>query len=1056
MFKPVSSKFSVTLLEEQILNFWKLHRIFTKSSQQHKGGPEYVFYEGPPTANGKPGVHHALSRTYKDIFPRYKQMRGYHVSRRGGWDTHGLPVEIAVEKQLGFTNKSQIETYGVDRFNALCRKSAFEFIQEWERFSDRIAFWLDMQEAYVTYTNDYIESVWWILKTFWERGLLYQGYKVVPYCPRCGTPLSDHEVALGYSEAVDPSVFVRMPLVDEPGTSLLVWTTTPWTLPGNVAVAAHPEVEYVTIRRGLPEGGSERLILARPLLEKVFGDEQVAVVDSYKGKKLKGKRYHPLFKFLHPDKPAHYVVMQDYVTVEDGTGLVHTAPAFGAEDMQAALQYDLPILMTVADDGTFIPEVRPWSGQFVKDADPYIIEDLRARGLLFRAGTYTHTYPFCWRCDTPLLYYARGTWYIRTSQFKDRLVELNQQINWVPGHIKNGRFGNWLENNVDWALGRERYWGTPLPVWECESCHYQMAVGSIAELAKLVGRDLSGLDLHRPYVDQVKYPCPECKGEMQRVPEVIDVWFDSGSMPYAQWHYPYENKETFREQYPADFICEAVDQTRGWFYSLHAISALLHNSVAFKNVICLGLVLDGEGQKMSKSRGNVVDPWDVLNTHGADAFRWYLYTASPPGQERRFSVDLVGEVVRNFTLTLWNVYSFFVTYANLDRWEPTLTPNPSLEKVEAGSTLDRWLLSELNGLVKEVTQALDNYDVTGATRPIQGFVDDLSKWYLRRSRRRFWKSELDSDKASAYATLYQTLVTLSKLLAPTMPFLSEALYQNLVRSFDATAPESVHLSDWPAFDPDSLDEMLNQNMHLVMQLASLGHAARSQAGIKVRQPLAEIAFATGKQEESRALEGYADLLADELNVKRVRTLSSADEAVSYTLKPLPKQLGQKYKALFPRVSQAILETDAVRTAHTLLAGKPIIISVDGNELEILPEEVEVRLEARSGLAVAAEGSYLAALQTELTPELIREGLAREFVRRVQELRKQADFEIADRIQLNLMATPELVEAIQAHREYILGETLTIELKLSEPPAESASTEAWFDGQWMKIGITKLS
>jgi isoleucyl-tRNA synthetase len=1057
VFKPVSSKLSVTLLEEQILNFWKLHRIFAKSSQQRTGGPEYVFYEGPPTANGKPGVHHALSRAFKDIFPRYKLMRGYHVSRRGGWDTHGLPVEIGVEKQLGFTSKSQIEAYGVERFNALCRKSAFEFIQEWERFSDRIAFWLDMQEAYVTYTNDYIESVWWILKTFWERGLLYQGYKVVPYCPRCGTPLSDHEVALGYSEAVDPSVFVRMPLVDEPGTSLLVWTTTPWTLPGNVAVAAHPEVEYVTIRRGLPEGGSERLILARALLEKVFGDEQVAVVDSYKGKKLKGKRYHPLFKFLHPDKPAHYVVLQDYVTVEDGSGLVHTAPAFGAEDMQAALEYDLPILMTVADDGTFIPEVRPWSGQFVKDADPYIIEDLRARGLLFRAGSYTHTYPFCWRCDTPLLYYARGTWYIRTSQFKERLVELNQQINWVPGHIKNGRFGNWLENNVDWALGRERYWGTPLPVWECESCHHQMAVGSIAELSKLAGRDLSGLDLHRPYIDQVKFPCPECKGEMQRVPELIDVWFDSGSMPYAQWHYPFENKETFREQYPADFICEAVDQTRGWFYSLHAISALLHNRVAFKNVICLGLVLDGEGQKMSKSRGNVVDPWDVLNTHGADAFRWYLYTVSPPGQERRFSVDLVGEVVRNFTLTLWNVYSFFVTYANLDHWEPSPLSHPGRgDGGEGGNALDRWLLSELNGLVKEVTQALDNYDVTGATRPIQGFVDNLSKWYLRRSRRRFWKSELDVDKASAYATLYQTLVTLSKLLAPTMPFLSEALYQNLVRSFDSTAPESVHLSDWPAYYPDLLDEMLNQNMHLVMQLASLGHAARSQAGIKVRQPLAEIAFATGKQEESRALERFADLLADELNVKQVRALSSADEAVSYTLKPLPKQLGQKYKALFPRVSQAILETDAVQAAHTLLAGEPLKVVVDGAALEILPEEVEVRAEARSGLAVAADGSYLAALQTRLTPELVREGLAREFVRRVQELRKQADFEIADRIQLYLSATPDLVEAIQAHREYILGETLTIELHLSEPPAESASTEAWFDGQWLKIGITKVS
>jgi isoleucyl-tRNA synthetase len=1055
VFKPVSSKLSVTLLEEQMLNFWKLHRIFAKSSQQRKGGPEYVFYEGPPTANGKPGVHHALSRAYKDIFPRYKLMRGYHVSRRGGWDTHGLPVEIGVEKQLGFTSKREIEAYGVERFNDLCRKSAFEFIQDWERFSDRIAFWLDMQEAYVTYTNDYIESVWWILKTFWERGLLYQGYKVVPYCPRCGTPLSDHEVALGYSDAVDPSVFVRMPLVDEPGTSLLVWTTTPWTLPGNVAVAAHPELEYVTIRRGLPEGGSERLILARALLEKVFGDESVAIVDSYKGKKLKGKRYQPLFKFLHPDKPAHYVVLQDYVTVEDGSGLVHIAPAFGAEDMQAAIEYDLPVLMTVADDGTFIPEVRPWSGQFVKDADPYIIEDLRARGLLFRAATFTHTYPFCWRCDTPLLYYARGTWYIRTSQFKDRLVELNQQINWVPGHIKNGRFGNWLENNVDWALGRERYWGTPLPVWECESCCHQLAVGSLAELSKLAGRDLSSLDLHRPFVDQVKFSCPECKGEMQRVPELIDVWFDSGSMPYAQWHYPFENKETFREQYPADFICEAVDQTRGWFYSLHAISALLHNSVAFKNVICLGLVLDGEGQKMSKSRGNVVDPWDVLNTHGADAFRWYLYTASPPGQERRFSVDLVGEVVRNFTLTLWNVYSFFVTYANLDRWEPTLTPGSSLWKGEGSNPLDRWLLSELNGLVKEVTLALDNYDVTGATRPIQGFVDDLSKWYLRRSRRRFWKSELDGDKASAYATLYQTLVTLSKLLAPSMPFLSEALYQNLVRSFDPGDSESVHLSTWPAYDPDLLDEMLNQNMHLVMQLASLGHAARSQAGIKVRQPLAEIAFALGKKEERLALEKYADLLADELNVKRVRALSSADEAVSYTLKPLSKQLGQRYKALFPKVSQAILEVDAVQAAHAILAGEPFRVIVDGAELEILPEEVEVRAEARSGLVVATEGSYLAALQTELTPELIREGLAREFVRRVQELRKQADFEIADRIQLFLAATPDLVEAVQAHREYILGETLTIKYHLSDPPAGSASTEAWFDGQWMKIGITKV-
>lgn len=1074
MFRPVSSKLNPVLLEEQMLNFWKLHRTFAKSSEARQGGAEYVFYEGPPTANGKPGVHHALSRAFKDVFPRYKLMRGYHVIRRGGWDTHGLPVEIGVEKKLGFTSKSQIEAYGIDRFNELCRQSAFEYIREWERFSDRLAYWVDMSEAYVTYTNDYIESVWWILKTFWERGLLYQGYKVVPYCPRCGTPLSDHEVALGYSETSDPSVYVRLPLVDEPGTSLLVWTTTPWTLPGNVAVAAHPEVEYVTVERALLEGGRERLILARPLLEQVFQEERVRVVDSFKGKKLKGRRYHPLFTFLTPDKPAYRVVLQDYVTVEDGTGLVHTAPAFGAEDMQAALEFDLPVLMTVAEDGSFIPEVRPWSGMFVKDADPLIIQDLQARGLLFRSATVTHTYPFCWRCDTPLLYYARSTWYLRTSQFKERLVRLNQQINWVPGHIKNGRFGNWLENNVDWALGRERYWGTPLPIWECPSCHHQQAVGSLEELSKLSGRDLTGLDLHRPHVDQVAFPCPQCKGAMQRVSELIDVWFDSGSMPVAQWHFPFEHREQFRAQFPADYICEAVDQTRGWFYSLHAIAALLFDSVAFKNVICLGLILDAEGQKMSKSRGNIIDPWEVFNTHGADAFRWYLYTASPPGQERRFSVDLVGEVVRNFTLTLWNVYAFFVTYANLDKWTPENSLIPTLSQSEmeslpsptgrgeggegslpSANLLDRWLLSELNALVRQVTEALDNYDVTGATRPIQTFVDDLSKWYLRRSRRRFWKSLADEDKASAYRTLYQALTTLRLLLAPSMPFLAEALHQNLVRTVDPTAPESVHQANWPGFDPDLIDEALNEEMRLVMRLASLGHAARNQAGIKVRQPLAEAAFSVGRPEEARALERHAGLLADELNVKHISVLRSADEAISYSLKPLPKQLGQKYKSLFPKIAQAIQEADPARAARQLLDGLSLRLQVEGQEFEIQPEEVEVHLEAHPGLAVAAEGAYVAALQTQLTPELLREGLARELVRRIQDLRKQAELEVADRIRLYIAATPDLAAAIRHHRDYIMGETLAVEMHHADPPANAVLAEAWFDGQWMKVGLLRL-
>ena len=567
MFRPVSPKLNIVLMEEGVLRFWKKNQIFRKSLEQREGCPEYVFYEGPPTANGKPGVHHVLARAFKDVFPRYKTMQGFHVNRRGGWDTHGLPVEIEVEKKLGFTNKQQIEDFGIARFNELCRESAFSYIQEWEKLTDRIAFWVDLETAYITYTNDYIESVWWILKSFWDKGLLYQGFKVVPYCPRCGTPLSDHEVAQGYDQATDPSVFVRLPLVDEPDTSLLVWTTTPWTLPANVAIAAHPEETYVVIERDLEEGGSEKLILAEALLEKVFEGQPYRLVTKMKGKSLRGKRYQPLFTFVPPDKPAHYVVLGDFVTTEDGTGLVHMAPAFGAEDMSAALEFDLPILMTVAPDGTFISDVRPWAGLFVKDADPLITEDLQQRGLLFRSGTYTHTYPFCWRCDTPLLYYARPTWYIRTSQFKERMVELNEQINWYPGHIKSGRFGNWLANNIDWALGRERYWGTPLPVWECEQCKHQECMGSVAELSQKTGRDLSGLDLHRPHVDEVSYSCPQCGGQMRRVPELIDVWFDSGSMPYAQWHYPFENQEIFARQYPADYICEAVDQTRGWFYS---------------------------------------------------------------------------------------------------------------------------------------------------------------------------------------------------------------------------------------------------------------------------------------------------------------------------------------------------------------------------------------------------------------------------------------------------------------------------------------------------------
>ena len=1049
MFKAVSSKLDVTSMEENVLKFWKQNQTFKKTTDQRAGQPEYVFYEGPPTANGRPGVHHVLARAFKDMFPRYKIMRGYHVSRRGGWDTHGLPVEIEVEKQLGFNNKQQIEEYGIDKFNELCKKSVFTYIQDWEKLTDRIAFWVDLEDAYVTYTNDYIESVWWILKNFWDKDLLFKGYKVVPYCPRCGTPLSDHEVH--YPDAMhdtdDPSVFVRMPLVDKPDTSLLVWTTTPWTLPGNVAVAAHPDVDYVTVERTLSDGKKEKLILAKSLVEKVFKDEEVKVVDNFKGKKLKGAKYQPLYTFVPPSKPAYFVVLADYVTTEDGSGLVHIAPAFGAEDMDVGKANDLPVLMTVLPNGTFIPEVTPWRGTNIKKADPLIIQDLDARGLLFRSEIYTHVYPFCWRCKTPLMYYARDSWYIRTSAHRDELKKLNDTINWVPEHVKEGRFGNWLANNIDWSLSRERYWGTPLPVWECVECKHRECVGSVKELSEKASRDLSELDLHRPHVDNINWACSDCGGKMQRVPDLIDVWFDSGSMPVAQWHYPFENQEKFKQQFPADYICEAVDQTRGWFYSLHAISTLLFDTPSFKNVICLGLILDGEGQKMSKSKGNIIVPWDVLDVHGADAFRWYLYTATPPGQERRFSTDLVGDVIRSFTLTLWNVYSFFVTYANLDK--PNVMTIPA-----ATNELDRWLLSELNVLVRDVTEAYEHYDVPGATRPVEAFVEKLSTWYVRRSRRRFWKNDSDSDKQSAYSTLYTALVTMAKLLAPAMPFLAEELYQNLVRSLDETAPESVHLAEWPQVMPEFIDESLNRDMSVTMRLVSLGHAARQKANRKVRQPLAEAAFSVSNPVERKALEMYAEIVEDELNVKRVRLLDASTEALSHTVKPLPKQLGQKYGNKFPVIQKAILAMDSETAAHTLLNGQLLKVQAGGETFDVLPEEVEVKANAKEGFAVAEEGAYVVALVTDLTPELVQEGLAREFVRRVQDLRKSADLDVADRIELFVVASTGLKSAVETHQDYVTAETLTTKLTFGEPPSSASIVEDKFDGETLKVGLTK--
>jgi isoleucyl-tRNA synthetase len=1048
MFKPVSAKLNVNEMEEGILKYWKEKDIFQKSTDNRAGKKEFIFFEGPPTANGKPGVHHVLSRSFKDVVLRYRTMQGCHISRRGGWDTHGLPVEIEVEKKLGFTNKQQIEDFGIDKFNKLCKESAFTNIQEWERMTERVAYWVDLSTAYVTYKDEYIESEWSILKNFFDRNLLYQGFKVVPYCPRCGTPLADHEVAQGYQEAEDPSIYFRLQLIDQPDTNLLVWTTTPWTLPANVGVAAHPDVTYVKIERTKEDGATEKLIMAETLVPVVLPGEEVKILETYKGSDLKGWRYEPLYRFLPLEKPAHRIVLADYVTTEDGTGLVHIAPSFGAEDNEVGKREDFPLLMTVDGAGKFIPEVTPWAGLFVKDADPLIIKELVSRGRMLKHGKIKHTYPFCWRCGTPLLYVARPTWYIRTSQFKDRLVELNERINWYPGHIKHGRFGNWLENNIDWALGRNRYWGTPLPVWICDDCGHQECIGSRAELSQKTGKDYSNLELHRPYVDEVTWHCKQCGGTMRRVPELIDVWFDSGAMPYAQWGYPIKNEKEFKEQYPADYICEAIDQTRGWFYSLHAVSTLLMNQECFKNVICLGLVLDEKGHKMSKHIGNVVSPWDVIKDNGADAMRWYLFTSSPAGQERRFSSNLVNEVLRSFTLQLWNTYSFFVMYANLDGW----TPNKE-QKIEY-SDLDRWLLSALNALVRNITKAYEEYDVNAATRPIQAFVDQLSNWYLRRSRRRFWKSEGDGDKNAAYQVLYTALVTVAKLIAPAMPFLADELYQNLVCSVDPDAVESVHMADWPVYDESLIDEQLNHEMNLVVDLASLGHAARNKENLKVRQPLAECAFSVGLAEDRPIIEKYADILEEELNVKKVRLLDAASEAMDFTLNPQPKQLGQKYGKLFPVLRKAILALEPMEAGKALLEGKSVTVTVDGENYEILPEEVEVRANAHTGFVVATSGSSIAALETTLTPELVKEGLAREFVRRIQDLRKTAGLEISDRIAVIYEASPLLAEAIHENAEYIQAETLAVSLLAGNVPAEWDCVEDQFDQQTVKAGLQK--
>lgn len=1063
MFKPVDSRVDIQKLEQEQLEFWRINRVPQRTVEGREDAPRYVFYEGPPTANGQPGSHHVLARAFKDMFPRYKIMNGYYCLRRGGWDTHGLPVEIAVERELGFSTKQEVEDYGIAEFNEKSKASVFRHIAEWERLTERTAFWVDLDDAYVTFTNEYIESVWWILKQFWDKDLLYKGYKVVPYCSRCGTPLSSHEVSQGYSMIKDPSVYVRFPLKDQPGVYFLAWTTTPWTLPGNAALAVGKDVDYVQVE-GPVRGGedTEQLILAESLMEDVLHEpENYKIVKRMKGADLVGLRYGPLYQFLSSEKDHAYVVSGDFVSTADGTGIVHIAPAFGQDDSEVGREHDLPTFITVNADGRFIDAVDKFKGMWFKDADPAIIQDLKDRGLMYRTQKYEHNYPHCWRCDTPLMYFARETWYIRATEYKQRMIDLNNTINWTPDHIRDGRFGNWLEELKDWALGRERYWGTPLPVWVDDQSGDMLCVGSVEELSELAGRDLSELDLHRPYVDDITFPNPNGSGgTMRRVPEVIDVWFDSGSMPVAQWGYPRKNREKFEEQFPADYICEAVDQTRGWFYSLHAISTMLFDSVAFKNVICLGHILDENGQKMSKSRGNIVDPWSVLDESGADAFRWYLYTSGPPGEPRRFSTNLVNDVVKKFWLTLWNTYRFFVEYALIDGWTPDKAAPPVAER----DLLDRWVLSYLNRLVEQVTEAYENYDVTNATRPIETFVEQLSNWYVRRSRRRFWKTESDSDKAAAYATLYECLTTVSQLLAPAMPFLSDAIYRNLVTTVDGDAPDSVHLSTWPTANSELIDETLLNNMALVQRLVNVGLAARNSVEMGVRQPLASATFGVVQSSEREVVTAYEDIIKDELNVKEVKLLSEGSNVTSYKLSPVFAKLGRKLKNDMPRVKNALenaSEDDAATWGRALLADEAITLEIDGDTFELAPDEVTVRQEAtEEGYVVMEDRGYVAALDVTITDELFKERLSREVVRRIQTARKDADFDIDDRIEVVYNATDKLGDAISNHADYIKVETLADRLTSVEEVATDFFSATYdfkgeLEGETLTVGVKRV-
>jgi len=1025
-----------------MLDWWREHDTFEKTLAASDGKPQFSFNEGPPTANGKPGIHHVLARSFKDVFPRYKTMQGYHVPRKAGWDTHGLPVEHEVEKRL--KTEGRIDSYdkeeieakvGVAEFTKLCRESVMTYIGDWEKMTERMGFWVNLDEAYYTLNNSFIESVWYLLREIWDKDLIYRGYKVVPYDPRIGATLSSHELAQGYKETEDPSITVRFKVAGADDTYFLVWTTTPWTLPSNLALAVGDDIDY-----SYCEHDGQTLIVAEALREAVFRDAEHSVIKSVKGRELVGMRYEQLFDYLEVDADNAFTVLSaDFVSTEDGTGIVHTAPAYGVDDLALGQENDLPVVHGVGLDGNFVEAVEPVKGMFFKDADKPLIRILKERGMMFRSERFKHSYPFGWRTGDPILYYAKNAWYIRTSKFRDRMAELNQTINWVPEHIRDGRFGNWLENNVDWALSRERFWGTPLPVWTDGEDGYE-CVGSVAELEKLTGKELSELDLHRPAVDDITF---EKDGKTwRRVPEVIDCWFDSGAMSYAQWHYPFENKDKFEKHFPADFICEAIDQTRGWFYTLHAIATLVSDSVAYKNCICLNLIVDKDGKKMSKSVGNIINPYDVFDTVGADPLRWYFLARLSPDVPKRVSVEIVADVASSFINTFWNTYGFFVLYARLD--DVDLSQNvPLAERPE----IDRWALALAHKTITTCTDAMENYDAKSAGEAIESFVDQLSNWYVRRNRRRFWKSTDPRDKQSAYLTLYECLNVAHKLMAPFVPFLSEAVYQNLVRNVDASAPESVHMADWPEADPAWQNDALLSDIDVVQKVVGLARAARGQSGVRTRQPLSRLLVRAPDDGAARALDSHQEQILEELNVKSIEFIARDAGLVSYRIKPNLPVLGRRYGKLIPKIKAALDAADGAAIAQAAARGDSFTIEVEGEVLELGGDDVLIETSSAEGYACAEDSGYLTALDTSLDEGLVNEGLAREVVRSIQDARKQAGLDVSDRIVLGVSGSAAIEQALAAHRDYIMNETLAVEWQLGLSDALYTDDRSLADESW---------